>query len=177
MDFDVAFGTHYPALFRYLHRLTGDADRAADIAQESFVRLLDRSLPAEKVRGWLYTVATNLVRDDARTRDRRRRLLDAKDVAPDPPTRPDERVERGERIAAVRGALDALSPRDRQLLLLREEGFRYSEIAEMVGVPPTSVGKMLSRALARFARAYAVGEETPDGDDDEGRDDRDESSD
>jgi RNA polymerase sigma-70 factor (ECF subfamily) len=177
LDFDTAFGTHYPALFRYLHRLTGDADRAADIAQESFVRLLDRSLPPEKVRGWLYTVATNLVRDDARTRDRRRRLLEARDVAPDAPTRPDERVERGERIAAVRGALDALPPRDRKLLLLREEGFRYAEIAQMAGVPPTSVGKMLARALARFARAYGVEEEETDGEDDERRDDDDGSSD
>lgn len=177
MDFDTAFGTHYPALFRYLHRLTGDADRAADIAQESFVRLLDRSLPAEKVRGWLYTVATNLVRDDARTRDRRRRLLEAKEVAPEPPPRPDQRVERAERIAAVRGVLDALPARDQQLLLLREAGFRYAEIAQIVGVPRTSVGKMLARALARFARAYGGEDDEINADDDDGRDDRDGSPD
>ena len=45
------------------------------------------------------------------------------------------------------------------MLLMREEGFRYSEIAEAVGVRPTSVGALVARALKRFSAAYgAVGE-------------------
>ncbi len=154
MDFDAAFAGHYPALFRYLHRLTGDADTAADIAQESFVRLLERAPPEEGVRRWLFTVATNLVRDEARMRDRRRRLIQQRAPEPDAPVRPDEAAERGERIESVRAALDALPVRDRKALLLREEGFRYREIAEMIGVPVSSVGKLLARALDRFARTY-----------------------
>ena len=158
MDFESAFARHYPALFRYLHRLTGDADAAADSAQEAFVRLLERSLPEEKVRSWLFTVGTNLVRDDARARDRRRRLVTGRDLAPSAPDAPDERLTRSEEIESVRGTLDRLPARDRTLLLLREEGFRYAEIAEIVGVPATSVGKMLARALERFARLYAEAE-------------------
>lgn len=154
MDFDGAFTEHHPSLFRYLFRLTGDADAAADIAQESFVRLLDNPIPQEKVRGWLFTVATNLVRDRARTRERRRRLLAGRDVVPSAPTRPDEQAERSEEIEAVRRALQRLQPRDRQLLMLREEGFRYSEIAGMIDVAPGSVGKLLTRALQRFSSAY-----------------------
>ncbi len=158
MDFDGAFARHHPALFRYLHRLTGDADVAADIAQESFVRLLGNPLPEERVRGWLFTVATNLVRDRARSRSRRLRLLQAGDLEPATPERPDEQVEREERIEAVRWALDQLAPRDRQLLMLREEGFRYQEIAEIVGVAPGSVGTLLARALKRFAGLYRSAE-------------------
>jgi RNA polymerase sigma-70 factor (ECF subfamily) len=164
VDLEGAFESHHPALFRYLHRLTGDADTAADIAQESFVRLLDNPVPEAKVRSWLFTVATNLVRDRARMRERRRRLL-LQHGKPSPysPDRPDEELERDERIDSVRAALDQLSPRDRQLLMLREEGFRYSEIAKLVGVAPGSVGKLLARALERFAKIYEpAGTGSPD---------------
>lgn len=158
MDFEAAFARHHASLFRYLHRLTGDADVAADIAQESFVRLLEHDVPEAGARNWLFTVATNLVRDRARTQSRRRRLLaregPAPAVAPAVAPRPDDEVERDERIDSVRRVLDGLSDRDRRMLMLREEGFRYAEIAELVGVAPASVGKLLTRALTRFARAY-----------------------
>jgi RNA polymerase sigma-70 factor (ECF subfamily) len=159
LDLERAFANHHDALFRYLFRLTGDADAAADIAQESFVRLLDNPVPDPKVRSWLFTVATNLVRDQARMRDRRRRLLlhHGKPSA-STPDRPDEELERDEEIESVRRTLEQLSLRDRQMLMLREEGFRYSEIAQLVGVAPGSVGKLLARALERFAKTYQPAE-------------------
>lgn len=157
MDFEAVFLKLYPSLFRYLNRLTGDPDVAADIAQEAFVRLLQRPLPEADARRWLFTVATNLVRDWARAGERQRRLLRDSYGGPKPPTRPDEDAERLERIAAVREALDCLAPRDREILLMREEGFRYSEIAEVVGVAPGSVGTLLARALRRFADVYGEG--------------------
>ena len=68
-------------------------------------------------------------------------------------------LERTERIELVRKALERLSERDRQMLLMREEGFRYTEIAEAVGVRSTSVGALVARALKKFSAAYeAVGE-------------------
>lgn len=160
MDFEATFERHHPPLFRYLHRLTGDADVAADIAQESFVRLLEHRVPEDGVRSWLFTVATNLVRDGARTRARRRQLLDRTPEWERPP-RPDEEMDRAGRIRSVRRALNELSSRDREMLLLREEGFRYAEIATLVGVAPGSVGKLLARALERFDSAYRTLEEGP----------------
>ncbi len=157
MDFEAAFNSHQEALFRYVNRLVGDSDLASDVVQESFVRLLEHPLPADEVRRWLFTVATNLVRDDARMRTRRQRLLteryDRSDMAGDPAEVPDEMLSRSERVAAARKALEQLSPRDRQMLLMREEGFRYSEIAEVIDVAPGSVGTLLARALRRFADA------------------------
>jgi RNA polymerase sigma-70 factor (ECF subfamily) len=50
--------------------------------------------------------------------------------------------------------LDRLPERDRQLLLMREEGFKYEEIAQVVGVAPASVGTLIARALKRFVEAY-----------------------
>jgi RNA polymerase sigma-70 factor (ECF subfamily) len=158
VDFDAVFAKLYPSLFRYLQRLTGDEDVAEDIAQEAFVRLLRQPLPEEEVRPWVFTVAMNLVRDRARKSERRQRLLTS---APNLVTRtplPDEDMERTERIASVREILDRLPERDRQLLLMREEGFKYDEIARVVGVAPASVGTLIARALKKFVAEFEARE-------------------
>ena len=77
-EYEAAYKRLQPSLYRYLLRLTGDPDLAEDLAQESFVRLLDHDLPEAEIRPWIFAVATNLVRDSARTRERRRRLLQEK---------------------------------------------------------------------------------------------------
>jgi RNA polymerase sigma-70 factor, ECF subfamily len=162
VDFDSVFATLYPSLYRYLHRLTGDEDAAEDIAQEAFVRLLRQSLPEAEIRPWLFTVAMNLVRDRARKRERRKRLLT---TAPPLVTRPelqDEEMERTERIRGIRDVLDGLPERDRQLLLMREEGFKYDEIAAVIGVAPASVGTLIARALKKFVSAYEAREDVDD---------------
>lgn len=162
VDFEAVFAKLYPSLFRYLNRMTGDADVAADIAQEAFVRLLRHPIPDADARRWLFTVATNLVRDWARSADRQRRLLQESYRGPTRLAPPDEAVERAERIEAVRAALVELAPRDREILLMREEGFRYAEIAEVVGVAPSSVGTLLARALRRFSTVYREGNDQQD---------------
>lgn len=166
MDFDAVFAGLYPSLFRYLQRLTGDADVAEDIAQEAFVRLLGQKLPEAEARPWLFAVATNLVRDRARKQERRERLLKATPVLPSAAgPRPDEALERAEQIGLVREALGRLAPRDQQLLLMREEGFSYEEMSRAVGVAPSSIGTLIARALKRFAAAYPdeeAGDEPPE---------------
>ncbi len=159
MDFEQTFRSLYPSLFRYLHRLTGDADVAEDLAQESFVRLLGRRVTDDGVRVWLFTVATNLVRDGARKQARRARILEAEPVLPGAFPAPDEAVERAGRIAGVRDALGRIPARDRELLLMREEGFSYAEIARAAGVAPGSVGTLIARALRKFTQAYQTGED------------------
>jgi len=159
-DFQAVYRELYPSLVRYVHRFTGgDSDAAADIVQDAFLRLMENDLPRDEVRPWIFVVATNLARDRVRKRERRRRLLVAEREPSSTTATPLEDVERAEKIAAVRRALERLSGRDRQMLLMREEGFRYAEIAEAVGVRPTSVGALVARALKRFSAAYeAVGE-------------------
>ena len=158
MNFDLLFRRLYPGLFRYLYRLTGDPDTADDIAQESFARLLRHPLPEAEAKPWLFTVATNLVRDGARKAARRERLLAIERPAPSAPTAPDVAAARGERIEKVRAVLNELSERDRKLLLMRGEGFTYEEMARAVGVAPSSVGTLLARALRRFSAAYKLQE-------------------
>ncbi len=134
-DFDTLYRRVQPSLFRYLNRLTADPDAAEDAVQEAFVRLLSRpDLGEDAARLWLFTVGTNLVRDRGRMMARRRRLLSALPVSPSSGPLPDEALERAERVRGVREALERLPERDRQMLLMREEGFRYAEIAAAVEV-------------------------------------------
>lgn len=154
MSFDEIFEAYHPEVYRYVQRLTGQPEEAADITQETFRRLLEQDERPDDVKGWLVTVALNQVRDRERTRSRRRELAAGEDLEPDGPERPDRAYARGERISEARRALDELSERDRKMLLLREEGFKYREIAEMMGVKTSSVGTMLARALDAFAEAY-----------------------
>ncbi|MBI3568841.1 MAG: sigma-70 family RNA polymerase sigma factor [Gemmatimonadetes bacterium] len=162
-DFRRVFDERFPALFRYLDRLCADPDLAADLAQEAFVRLYERKTMPLEVRTWLVAVSSNLLRDERRRRSRRRRLLlgrAASDLMGDSEPSPDAGPLRAEVRQMVRAALDTLPERDAQLLLLREEGLSYREIALALGLNEVSVGTLLLRARAAFqtameARPYA----------------------
>ena len=155
MDFDATFDQHYPSLVRYCQRLTGEPDAAEDIAQESMVRLFHHQVagPDVGIRAWLFKTATHLVRDRYRVGQNRLRLLAEHPVRPSEPDSPERSLERRESRARAREALDGLSPRDREILLMRYSGFSYKEIAAAIDVEPTSIGTLLSRAEKRFAEA------------------------
>jgi RNA polymerase sigma-70 factor (ECF subfamily) len=145
----------YADLVRFLYRKVWDADQAQDLAQETFVRALDQA--PENPRAWLFTVARNLARDAARAVVRRRKHLALlKNEAADPPVAPDAGLaaETADRSAAVRRALEQLSERDREALLLWDAGFTYEEIAAQTDLAPGSVGTTLARARRRLVEAY-----------------------
>lgn len=155
-DWAAEYRSSYPDLVRYLHFKVGDADRARDLAQEVFARALGHS-PANP-RGWLFTVASNLARDEARLVVRRKRhlalLRGEATVHSSPPPDPAAAFEASERRTAVREVLDALGERDREVLLLWNAGLSYQEIARQIGLAPGSVGTTLARARRRFVDAF-----------------------
>jgi RNA polymerase sigma-70 factor, ECF subfamily len=147
------FMEHYDGLYRYLVKLTGDPDTAADAAQEAFVRMVERPPQNRHPRAWLYAVATNVVRDSARARSRWLKLLSGSpDRAPlgDLAPAPDDAAVSAQRTRRVRAALERLSWKERTVLLMREEGFAHHEIADAVGTTTGSVGTMLARALRKL---------------------------
>ncbi len=154
-DTERLFTTYHAALVRYLTRRLGDRDWAEDIAQETFVRAL-RQEQLVNERSWLFAVASNLVRDEGRREIRRRRHLEllAAEQREVHVEAPDTALERAQDAADARRALDSLAERDRQALLLREEGLDYPEIAEILGIAVGSVGTTLSRARRRLAESY-----------------------
>lgn len=156
------FENHHDALYRYLVRLSGDPDIAADAAQEAFVRLLDRAPMGPAERAWLFKVGTNYVLESRRTASRRGRLLDGRGAQTmgDAPHDPHASVEADERRRVVIAALSRLSEKERVAILMREEGFSHREIAEAVGTTTGSVGTLLARTLERLAREMALDRET-----------------
>jgi RNA polymerase sigma-70 factor (ECF subfamily) len=154
-DLDRLFRDYHAPLVRYLTRRLGDRDWAEEVAQETFLRAV-RHAPLTSERAWLFAVATNLVRDEARKAARQRRHLqllaaEARDVeqAVEPTS-----LERAQEAALARRAVDSIAERDRLALLMREEGLDYQEIAEALGLSPGSVGTTLSRARRRLAEVY-----------------------
>ncbi len=156
VNFEATFDELYPGLFRYCHRLTGEPDLAEDVAQEAFVRLYDHRVEGteEGLRAWLFRTATHLVRDRHRVGENRRRLLEAYPVTPSGPEPPDEATIRREEVAHVREALEHLSEREREMLMMRHAGFSYREVAEAVDVSRSSVGTLLARAERNFVSVY-----------------------
>jgi RNA polymerase sigma-70 factor (ECF subfamily) len=154
VDVDALFAEHNTALVRYLTRLTGDSEQAQDAAQESYLRLHTRPpVHTANLRAWLFTVATNVVRDQWKKQAPVRELADAPPLAlaTDPQHDPHEQLERAERRQIVRRMLAKLTDRERTVLLMREEGFLHREIAEAVGTTTKSVGTMIARALRKLA--------------------------
>src|SRR5438132_9692747 len=72
-DLADVYRSTYRALVRFLYRKVWDAERAEDLAQEAFARALVHK--PENARGWLFVVAANMARDDARRAARERRHL------------------------------------------------------------------------------------------------------
>ena len=156
-EFRRVFESRFPSLYRYVDRLTGDAALAADVAQETFIRLYRRGAMPEDVPGWLASVANNLVRDEHRRSARRLRLLAREALDPavgDVRALPDAELVAQEQRRAVHAALDGMRERERQLLLLRHEGYSYRELAVALGLTESSVGTLLARAKAAFRSAF-----------------------
>ena len=156
IDWAAVYTETYESLVRFLHRMVWDLDRAQDLAQEAFARGLDEK--PENPRAWIFRVALNLAKDEARTAVRRKKhlvLIKGEAEATQEHT-PDvaERYEHQERVDAVRDALDQLSDRDRDVLLLWNAGMNYQEIAAETELSPGAVGTTLARARRRLVEAH-----------------------
>jgi RNA polymerase sigma-70 factor (ECF subfamily) len=103
-------------------------------------------------------VAANLARDEARPAIRRRAHLQLVESEvrreQDDQTGAEERMVQAEASALVRRALEAVSEKDRHVLLLWSGGLSYRDIAEETGLSPGAIGTTLARARRRLAEAF-----------------------
>lgn len=155
-SFEALFQRHYDMVYGVLFRLTGTRDEAEDLLQEVFLRLYQRPLRhSDNVTGWLYRVAVNAGYNALRA-DHRRTRREQRAAAGESTTvsGPEDEVSRQEARQRVQRALARISPRGAKLLVLRETGFSYREMAQIVGVAPGSVGTLLARAQESFAKAF-----------------------
>ena len=147
-------------LVSFILRYTGNQEDARDLAQETFVRVYesrDRYQPGAKFSTWLYTIATNQVKDRYRWRSRHPQMsLDAENEqtgnslgehlpAHDPT--PSDCLQADERAEAVRCAVAALPEELRQPLLLAEyEQRSHAKIGTILGCTAKAVETRIYRA-------------------------------
>lgn len=155
--FDTLFLEHWHATYRVLMRLVGDHAEAEDLALETFWRFYRRAPQGEvSIGGWLYRVATNLGLNALRARKRRTQhelqasMWDIETKTIDPAQVVADEEER----ARVRQVLSEMDARQAQLLILRYSGMAYAELAQTLGVAPTSIGTLLARAEREFESRY-----------------------
>lgn len=151
---------HAERLFHYLLRSLQDEEDAADLAQESFVRVYQhraRFNPRQRFTTWLYAIAANLVRDRYRWRARHPQVsLDAEnhqadssleDILPASGPAPDQKLQTKERAVAVRQAVAALPVELRQPLILAVyEGLSQAEIGTILNCSAKAVETRIYRA-------------------------------
>ena len=150
------YGDIRPALNAYLCARGLSHDHSEDIIQETFLRLVRRTLDGgtnDKLRVWVFRVAHNLSVDLHRSERRWSRgdETDRYTVVPelaDPAPSPEEMILLIERLARFRAAFAELTPKQRECLLLRSKGLRYRDIAVALGVSVQRVGELMQRAIS-----------------------------
>jgi RNA polymerase sigma factor, sigma-70 family len=154
------FAEQRAPLTRYAARLLGDADRARDVVQDTFVKLMAQ--PAETIDGhvveWLFTVCRNRAMDVLRKEGRMRRFDpgQAERVRAEEP-RPGRLLEREETQAAVLRLIDRLPRNQQEVVRLKfQNGFSYKEISRITALSVGNVGFLIHTAVAKLRAEFAA---------------------
>jgi RNA polymerase sigma-19 factor, ECF subfamily len=166
MAFRRLFELHFEELYRFAYRYVRSVETAKDLVQEAFLRLWRQrgqvDLGGRTARSYLYTV----VRYQGLDHLRRRRVEErwqrdyvtplVTDQGAALALDPDQEFTARETAAVIQQALDALPPRQRQVLLLRwQQQASYDEIAETLGISPKTVAIHVGRAIQRLREILA----------------------
>lgn len=154
----ILFERHHVKLFNFFLRLTHDRERSEDLVQESFVRFLKYRhtfRPEGPFRAWMYQVARHVHLSHLRRHTATLPLDEVLDRAPDPAETPAVRLERSEAEALLGRALERLPLRKRELLLLsRQEGLKYEDLALMFECSLGALKVRVHRAVKDLRRVY-----------------------
>lgn len=168
--YDILVGRYKNRLYSYLYRLLGNESEAEEFAQETFVRAYmhaDKYKTIARFSTWLYTIATNLVRNRIRNIKRRPRTIsmwtedsggddgrwvDIKDDAPNP----EETMDRKKLQELIQEAIEKIPSKYRPAFVLREiNGLSYEEIAATTGLKLGTVRSRINRGRMHFKKAVS----------------------
>jgi RNA polymerase sigma-70 factor (ECF subfamily) len=160
------YDVYFDRVYGYVRRLVGEDSLAEDVTQDVFLHL-QRSFrsydPARELSPWVFTIATNKVRDHWRSRRHRdalaERTLDDEEARWEPAARdggPLPALENDELATQLGRAIEALPESMRAALVLRwDEGLSFEEIARVLGRNEVAVRKRYSRALEELRRSLS----------------------
>ena len=148
-----------PTLSAYLIGLGLSRAQAEDVVHDTFLKLIEHLLSKndeQDLRGWVFRVGHNLAINLHQSAFHR-----LSDTIPEPETSaaviadsslsPEELAIKKEELRRVRAAMARLTEQQRHAVLLRAEGLRYRQIAEVLGVSPQRVTEIVQRALQRLS--------------------------
>ena len=167
--FTELFTRYERRIYSFIYRMMGNPEDAFDLTQETFLkayRALGKTDDELNVNAWLHRIASNACMDVLRRRQRLR-WLPWENTKHDRPSvhqedDPEGSVVGGETQVAVQRVLSAMSPRNRQAMVLREyEGLSCEDIGEFMGVSRSAVKSMLFRGREEFRKLYTQMEGRP----------------
>ena len=162
---------HGGSLRRTARRYSLNPEDAEDAYQRSLEILLTKApnVRMNELVRWTHTVIKH---EALAVRRKRERMLGGVPQSAEDPARedwvalipatgegPDEQVERGERIARSREALQTLKPAELRALTLLAEGYSYAEIGEITGFSRTKVNRCLAEGRESFRKLFARSED------------------
>ena len=157
-------------LLNFIYRTIGDREKAEDLVQEVFIRVyrhIHRFDRSKKFSTWVYTIASNLAKNELRNRSRNPLVLfqtirknwqddDRPLQFEDSGSRPDDLFRKRHLRELVEQSVEKLPEHHRQVFVLRElEGKSYEEIAEITDCNLGTVKSRLNRARNSFAEIIA----------------------
>ncbi|MBD3223970.1 MAG: sigma-70 family RNA polymerase sigma factor [Caldithrix sp.] len=159
--FDLLVKRYKDPLMNFIFRFLGDKNEAEDIVQETFLRLYKNKhyyKEIAKFSTWIYTIASNLAKTELRKRKRRKFfsihqfMQTEKDYdIPDDSFSPDQQANTVITDKLIQQAIDKLSPKFKQVIILRDiQEFSYEEIAEVVDIPLGTVKSRVNRARLKL---------------------------
>lgn len=148
------------SLLRYLVCLGLSGDEAQDVVQDTFLSLhrhVSSGGAHDNIRGWVFRVAHNQARNRQKSYHRRfGEPLDGQLDSILDETTPEHVALEQEKFERLEKALPALTAAERECLLLRAAGLRYREIGETLGIPSSTVGDTVERAVKKLAEILHV---------------------
>jgi RNA polymerase sigma-70 factor (ECF subfamily) len=159
LAFGRLFELHFEELYRFAYRYVRSWETAKDLVGEAFLRLWSQrsqvELGGRTARSYLYTIVRYLALDHLRHR-RVQERWQCEDQGTTMASAPDQELIDAETTATIQDAVDALPPRQREVLLLRwKQQASYKEIAKIVGISPRTVAVHIGRAIQRLRALLA----------------------
>lgn len=154
------FAEQQGPLTRYATRLLGDADRARDVVQDTFVKFMGQA--TEAIDGhaveWLFTVCRHRALDVLRKEGRLKRFEEGqieRVTAAEP--RPGRALERAETQETLLHLIEKLPPNQQEVVRLKfQHGFSYKEISRITTLSVGNVGFLIHTAVARLRTEFAA---------------------
>jgi RNA polymerase sigma-70 factor (ECF subfamily) len=159
MFFDEVYRKHYHELRRFGRQLNLSAKKCEDITQETFLKFyfeVKKEVIFENPRAWLYKVYLNQSKTLHNLRKHEIQNPESGLSFNEPSSDFQEEYSRNERHRIVFEMLDKLTDREKDLLLLYNNGLSYAEMADILEINPNSVGTTLVRAIERLKATLKI---------------------